>query len=643
MHPMKRFFSTYATTIFLLMLCCVGFVLRWPAVWFGLPYTPHPDEPYVINMVLRMLASGSLFPDSFDRPHLSVYPVWVAVWLQTLRDPIPADLLLRSTDRITQVVMPFVVGRMTSIVMALVAIPLVAYHVRQKNLGRWGWFAAAWVSVLPFHIAQSAYIGPDGLVAVLTLATLILSWQYSKQPSALLWWAVAVTVGLAIGTKYNLAAIIIVPAATQWELLRTRQWRALITALAVLLAGTIVGFFVTTPGLLVNAQQFVADMNSQVSHYSRLDPGNAAWDWQLYVAFFGNEGWPFVATPLTLLGLALIVRRGTPLERAFVVFLLIELVFFLSRERHYMRNIMPLVIYAPIAMAVAGAWLTQRYQSFKPFPAVLAAVLLIPIAIQSVQAHRIAERPYNRSAVDAVVSSTVRGAVSVCTLDVTNAALTPSCAAASNKTDELSRWQQAGLQTLLVNRSQWPAYQVPAGLSLIQSFPNTTNGGNGEAFDFYTTDPHTALQVIGKPAQTSDGLRIEGVRIGLGATRERITPLYADARLQPRTDAQQVHVNAYLTVTAPVTEPGWWIFVHIVDAQGAIVAQRISLPRDDLPIAAWQTDDLVVLRADVPLSAPLPPGAYTLSFGFYRPSDGARMVIDGGIDGAWQVGIAVGQ
>jgi hypothetical protein len=92
-----------------------------------------------------------------------------------------------------------------------------------------------------------------------------------------------------------------------------------------------------------------------------------------------------------------------------------------------------------------------------------------------------------------------------------------------------------------------------------------------------------------------------------------------------------------------VTEPGWWIFVHIIDAQGAIVAQRISLPRDDLPIATWQPDELVVLRADVPLAAPLPPGAYTLSFGFFRPTDGARMVVDGGIDGAWQVGIDVGQ
>jgi hypothetical protein len=273
----------------------------------------------------------------------------------------------------------------------------------------------------------------------------------------------------------------------------------------------------------------------------------------------------------------------------------------------------------------------------------LVALLLIPIAIQSVAAHRVGERPYNRSAVDALVSTTVRGAISVCTLDVTNAAQTPSCAAASNKTDELSRWQQAGMQTLLVNRSQWPGYQVPDGLSLVQSFPNTTNGGNGEAFDLYSTDPHTAMLVIGKPAQTSDGLRIEGVRIGLGATRERITPLYADARLQPRADAQQLHVNAYLTVTAPVTEPGWWIFVHIVDAQGAIVAQRISLPRDDLPIATWQPDDLVVLRADVPLAAPLPAGSYTLSFGFFRPTDGARMVVDGGIDGAWQVAIDLHQ
>ncbi len=625
----------------LTVVCVIGFIIRWPAVYFALPYTPHPDEPYVINMVLKMLATGSLFPASFDRPHLSVYPVWLAVWLDTLRNPIPQELLLLPTDRISSVIAPFVVGRITSILMALLAIPLLVIHLAQKNLLRWGWLAAVWLCFLPFHVAQSGYIAPDGLVGVLTIATLVVTWQYTQTPTAHWWWIVALTVGLAIGTKYNLAAIAIVPAATQWHLVQARRWRPLLVALSVLAAGCMVGLFVTTPGLLVNGQQFIADMNAQVSHYSRHDAGNAPWAWQLYVAFFWGEGWPFLATPLVLLGMFLITKKGTPLERAILLFLAIELIFFLSRERHYMRNVMPLVIYAPIAMAVAAEWLWVRLPARRFLPVVLGLLLVIPILVQTVQVHRILEQPYNRLQVDTTVTAVGRGAVHVCTLDVTNVALTPSCAAASNKTSELSRWQQAGMQTLVVNRSQWPDYVVPDGMSLHTQYAKTAHGGNGEAFAVYTQNAATSLQVIGTPAQTSDGLRIAGVRIGLGLERTRPTPLYADASLQSRANPVALQVNGYVTVTAPVTEPGWWLFVHVLDANGTQIAQRVTLPRADYPISEWKKGELVVLPADVPLTTPLAPGNYTLEWGFYRPTDGARMVIDGGVDGGWRTSIKI--
>ncbi len=617
-------------------ICVVGFVVRWPAVYFALPYTPHPDEPYVINMVLNMLATGSVFPASFDRPHLSVYPVWLAVWLDTLRNPIPPDLLLLPTDRISSVIAPFVVGRITSILMALLAIPLLVIHLAQKNLLRWWWLAILWLCFLPFHVAQSGYIAPDGLVAVLTLATLVVTWQYTQTPTARWWWAAVLTVGLAIGTKYNLAALVLVPAATQLHLVQARRWRQLLVALSVLAVGCVVGFFVTTPGLLVGVQQFLADMNSQVSHYSRRDPGNAPWAWQLYVAFFWDEGWPLLATPLVLGGLWLITKKGTPLERAFLVVLAIELVFFLSRERHYMRNIMPLVIYAPIAIAVAAQWLWERLPGKRVMPGILGIVLIVPIAIQTIQTHRTLEQPYNRLQVDTAITALGRGAVRVCTLDGINAAQTPSCAAATNKSTELALWQAAGMQSLVVNRSQWPAYVVPDGLTLLTQYANTASGGNGEAFDIYTQNPTTALDVIGTSAQTSDGLRILGVRLGLGPERPRPTPLYADAIIPARGDTTSLQVNGYLTVTAPVTEPGWWLFVHILDANGTQIAQRVTLPRADYPIGAWKTNELVVLTGDVPLPAPLAPGAYTLEWGFYRPADGARMVIEGGVDGAWR-------
>ncbi len=642
---MKHFLITCRRNGWLILgltvICLCGFIIRWPAVYFALPYTPHPDEPYVINMVLKMLSRGSLFPDSFDRPHLSVYPVWFAVWLDTVRNPIPAMLMIQPTDRISSVIAPFIVGRVTSIVMALLAIPLIAVHLAQKNLRRWIWFAVVWICVLPFHVAQSAYIGPDGLVAVLTMATLVVTWQYTKTPNPRWWWLVAITVGLAIGTKYNLAAIIIVPAATQWELVQTRQWRRLLLVLSVLLVGTIVGFFVTTPGLLVGAQQFIADLNSQVSHYSRHDVGNAPWAWQLYGAFFWGEGWPYLAMPVTLIGFFLIGKKGSAHERAFLVFLIIELVFFLSRERHYMRNLMPLVIYAPIAIAVAAEWLIARLPSSRIVPITLAILLIAPIGVLSYNDQRILAQPYNRLRVDESVVALGKGAIHVCTLDVTAVARTPACDAASNKHEVLSRWRVAGMQSLVVNRSQLPEYVVPTGLSLYARFPNTAHGGNGEAFDVYTQNPTTHLQVIGTSAQTSDGLRIEGVRFGLGPERSRPTPLEADATLHPRADESSLQINAYVTTLVPVSEPGWWLFVHLLDSNGAQIAQRVSVPRLDYPIAQWERGELVVLNADVPLTTPLSPGEYTLELGFYRPADGARMVIDGGVDGGWRTAVTI--
>lgn len=142
---------------------------------------------------------------------------------------------------------------------------------------------------------------------------------------------------------------------------------------------------------------------------------------------------------------------------------------------------------------------------------------------------------------------------------------------------------------------------------------------------------------VGTPAQTSDGLQIVGVRLGTGAARSRLSPLAAVERLPVRANDRTLAINAYLTVTAPVTEPGWWLFVHLVNADGVVVSQRATLPRTDYPIDQWQAGELILIPADIDLPQDLAAGTYTLQIGFYRPSDGARMVITPGSDGAWQL------
>ena len=63
------------------------------------------------------------------------------------------------------------------------------------------------------------------------------------------------------------------------------------------------------------------------------------------------------------------------------------------------------------------------------------------------------------------------------------------------------------------------------------------------------------------------------------------------------------------------------MFVHLLDASGAIVAQDDGL---GYPPLTWQPGDRFVQVARLPLPPDLPPGDYTLQFGLYDRADGRR-------------------
>jgi hypothetical protein len=267
----------------------------------------------------------------------------------------------------------------------------------------------------------------------------------------------------------------------------------------------------------------------------------------------------------------------------------------------------------------------------------LAFVCLAPLAWEAAQQYATMQLPYNRLVVDQYVGTLPAGAARVCSLDQFTVANTPSCAAATNKPAELTQWMHAGVQSY-VTTGEPP---VPPGMTVQHTVPDTARGGNGEGFLVATRDPHTALVTTGPTAQTSDGLRIDGVRLAASPPRARMSPLEAAATVTRSAADTTLAVNLYATVTAAVTEPGWWLFVHLVDADGNGVSQRATVPRGDYAIASWQVGELVIIPADLALPADLPAGAYTLQLGFYRPSDGARMVVDGFADGTWSTAITL--
>lgn len=87
---------------------------------------------------------------------------------------------------------------------------------------------------------------------------------------------------------------------------------------------------------------------------------------------------------------------------------------------------------------------------------------------------------------------------------------------------------------------------------------------------------------------------------------------------------------------------GYTVFVHLLDEQGKLVAQRDSPPRGGrAPTTLWLPGDAYSDEYDLALPTSLPPGEYKLTVGMYNPSDGKRLPVtgaDGGGDAVAMLG-----
>lgn len=76
------------------------------------------------------------------------------------------------------------------------------------------------------------------------------------------------------------------------------------------------------------------------------------------------------------------------------------------------------------------------------------------------------------------------------------------------------------------------------------------------------------------------------------------------------------------------TDRSYSVFVHLVNAQGEIVAQHDGRPADgDLPTEIWVRDEYIVDPHTLPLPADLPPGVYAIHVGLYLPDTWERAAI----------------
>jgi hypothetical protein len=85
-------------------------------------------------------------------------------------------------------------------------------------------------------------------------------------------------------------------------------------------------------------------------------------------------------------------------------------------------------------------------------------------------------------------------------------------------------------------------------------------------------------------------------------------------------------------------ETDYKVFVHLIDADGTLVANGDAPPLDGgFPTHLWRPGDRVVDAYTVPLPEDLPAGRYRLRAGWYAPDTGARLPTSDGDAYAWEV------
>jgi 4-amino-4-deoxy-L-arabinose transferase-like glycosyltransferase len=667
----RRWALAHAPLLFISAVTLGALGLRLFGISDNLPFVNHPDEPAVADRALRILQTGDYNPHYFVYPNLYTY-MQAAVYLvrffvlvsagtiSTLAEIVPTDFYLW--------------GRLLTALLGTLTVPLVYLAGRRLYGITVGLVAAAFMATNSVHILNSQLIttdAPSAFFSALALAAIV--WLLppgeggsarTDHPAAPFPLAplgryvlAGAAVGLAIGTKYN-SALVILPfllahgyavAAQPGDRLRTffgaRLWAGL-GALAL-------AFFLTTPFALFDLPNFLNELASVVAHYRYGHQGHESdTNWIFYVAsFLGSDFWP---TLLTLAGVVYAVLRH---RRADVVMLAFPLVFYFSMSNYrvnFEHNLLPILPFTSIlaALALVIGWRAATRQVIavprfrdRQFLAGLAQGVLAVLVIGAIAGPTIASaqrdylhaQPDNRFRAVAWLDTHTPPGTKLWLEE--GGPLPPASRYLTtygpHVTDHPLAWYAANRYDYVVlSASAYKdvVYDHPdsnpplrdAYLRFFQenesrlaaAFEKNEVDAPGPSIRIYRTGytpPQTAAEVHAdhplaatfREPDNGGAIRLIGADVPISATRGSPLPL-----------------TLYWETVAPVRE-NYTVFVHLIDAAGARPTQRDTAPRTGTALTAqWQAGQIVVDEAPLDLPATLAPGPYTLHIGLYAQKAG---------------------
>jgi len=348
----------------------VAVVLRVPAVFVGLPYLSHPDEPVNLAVARRMVAERSLNPRFFDYPSLA-YDIQAAAHAayrllgRLVGGGASNEVMVSANLGVAKALDPGAVlvarGVTFSISLAIVAIVgWLAWLV--SNDRRTVLVAAALAAVSAPLVEHAALVTPDTLTAATATLAVCAALRLRHSGTAAAYLIAGAAVGLAAASKYNAAVVALAVVAAHLMRVDRHHRRLVFAGLSAITA-----FLVTCPFVVLDHSTFLANLRSVLSHYSTGHDGYEGNSWAM------NSWWLAIAFgPILVLAVSPIIRevrrRRSNSWRSLddttaipvAVFVAASFVLVAAQQVRFERNLLPLIPSLVALVAVGVRQLRDR-------------------------------------------------------------------------------------------------------------------------------------------------------------------------------------------------------------------------------------------------------------------------------------------
>jgi hypothetical protein len=434
-------------------------------------------------------------------------------------------------------------------------------------------------------------------------------------------------------------------------------------------AAALLGFVVGTPYAALSWDEFRRGLLGQVEDYTAITHGDfvGAWNVRGYLGFFWGEGLGRIGCAALLAGLALLLWRRRPVGLLWLSFVVPYLLLHMAQSSHFNRNMVPVIVLSALPIGVAGAaliaWLnrlvareprtenqepsvassqlsvaesdeqpTTNYglsQFFIPLAVLLA--LLLPSALGTLSySARLARGDTRVQALAWVEANAPPGGRVAAELRPLPGPLESRWAEASGLLQhDLAWYRRQGYAYLIASSDAWEQWAVPESYSRFAGRPPIAEFGGASPRDML--GPHlvvytTGLAAADAPEPPPGDVRVGGARLtGMAIGQpEQKTPQLGLRPAHEFKPGDVLGLRTFWSVEQPFGQD-FYIFVHVLDANGNRVAQRDTPPwQGRFPTSSWRAGTLVVDVNDVALPEGLAPGEYTVAIGMFDPASGAR-------------------